>query len=124
MEKDSRYFKHDSNARHDVKIKSLINKLGIVAYGRFWILIEILRDSSFYRLEINDMAWEGMAEDMRCSVEEAKSFIDECVKRELLQQEDGFIYSISLLHRMDKLADLRNKRSIAGKAGADARWGN
>ena len=49
--KDSRYFKHDANARNDPKIKALLNKYKMEGYGRYWIVVEMLREASHYRLE-------------------------------------------------------------------------
>lgn len=115
MSKDSYYFKHDSNARHDPKIQALIKKYKIEGYGRFWIIIEMLRESTHYKLEDKHYVWLSLAEQMLCSVEEVKKFVADCVKEfELLTKEDTFFYSPALLARMIKLDDIRAKRSKAG----------
>ena len=119
--KDAYYFKHDSNASHDPKIKALINQYGIEGYGRFWIIIEMLRESSGYKLENKQYIWDALAEQMKCPIPEMKKFIKDCSETfELLVQEDGFFYSNSLLERMVKLDDIRKKRKFA----ADYRHGN
>lgn len=44
MKKNTIYFTHDSNARRDPKILALIADYGYEGYGRFWALIEFLRE--------------------------------------------------------------------------------
>jgi len=124
MAKDSRYFKHDTNARHDPKIKSLINKTGIKGYGCYWIVIEMLRDSSGYKLEDKSFNWEILAEETKMTIDEARQFIKDCVDRELLVMDDGFFYSMSLISRMQDLDEMRRRNSVAGKASAKVRWGS
>jgi len=117
--KDAYYFTHDYNARHDPKCKALINKYGIEGYGRFWIIIENLRESRGYKLEEKKYVWESLAEQLKCPVEETKTFIKDCINEfELLIQADGFFYSESLLERMAQLDGLRAKR----QAAAQKRW--
>jgi len=119
--KDSYYFKHDSNARNDPKIKALVNKYGIEGYGRFWIVVEMLRESSNYKLNDKQYIWDALAEQMKCNVDEVKIFVKDCTENfELFTQENGFFYSESLLTRMIKLDSIRRKRSQA----AHTRWDN
>jgi len=117
--KDSYYFQHDSNARNDPKIKALIKKYGMEGYGRFWVIIEMMRESSNYKLDDRPYIWNALAEYMHVSVEDVKGFLKDCVNEfDLLIQEDGFIYSQSLLTRMNKLDEIRAKRKYA----AECRW--
>jgi len=119
--KDAYYFTHDSNARNTPKIKSLINKYGIEGYGRYWIVVEMLRESTRYKLEDKKYIWEALAEQMKCPVDEAKQFIVDCIEEfELFSQDDKFFYSNSLLTRMLKLDTIREKRRDA----ANQRWEN
>lgn len=118
--KDAYYFKHDSNARNDPKIKALIHKYGIEGYGRFWIIIEMLRESSNYKLEDEVYMWDALAEQMKCSVDETKKFVEDCCEIfKLFIQADGFFYSMALTVRMEKLDEIRQKRKYA----AEVRWG-
>jgi len=120
--KDAYYFKHDAHARHDPKIVALIKKYGLEGYGRFWVVIEMLREDSTYKLEEKKYIWGALADQFKCEPDEAKKFIDDCViEFELFIREEGFFYSASLLGRMVKLDEIRLKRSIAGKMGAAAR---
>ena len=112
--KDSYYFKHDAYARHDPKIQALLKKYNMEGYGRWWVIIEMLREANGYKLEDKQYIWLSLAEQMLCSVEEVKEFVKDCSDYELLIQADGFFYSMSLLDRMTKLDDIRHKRSLAG----------
>ena len=119
--KDSYYFKHDSNARHDPKMQILINEHGLEGYGRFWVIVEMLREATHYKLETKEYVWAALALELKISPIEVKSFIKDCVdKYELFNQDDGFFYSPALLSRMVKLDELRSRRKMA----ADIRWGN
>ncbi len=124
--KDSPYFRHDTNARHDPKIKAIINRHGLEGYGMFWVIIENLRESNGYKLENEEYNFEALAQDMRCNVEKVKQFISDCIKFKLLIQADNFFYSFSLIERMSKLDEIREKRIIAGKKGGEkggeAKW--
>jgi len=119
---DSYYFKHDSNAREKPKIKALIKKYGIEGYGRFWIIIEALRNDSTYKLENKPYNWLALAESMQASVEEVQDFMNDCVVEfELFVKEDGFFYSESFLEKMAKLDDVRKKRVYAANVMHDNR---
>lgn len=117
--KDAYYFKHDANARNDPKIKALMGKYGIAGYGRFWVIIEMLRESTGYKIEDKEYIWSALANDMEYSIEEVKTFMKDCVNEfNLFVQEDGFFYSESFLGRMNKLDEIRQKRKFA----ASERW--
>ena len=117
--KDSYYFQHDSNARNDPKIKAMINKYGIEGYGRYWVIIEMLRETSNYKLNDKPYIWYALAEHMQCDVDAVKQFVEDCVADfELLTKDCSFFYSEALLSRMNKLDTIRQKRKYA----AECRW--
>ena len=112
--KDAYYFKHDSNARNDPKIKSLINKYGLKGYGWFWVVIEMLREAERYKLDDKKYIWEALAEQMKVDVKEVRQFIKDCVEEfELLEANDHCFFSASLLKRMLELDTIREKRRDA-----------
>ena len=119
MSKDSYYFKHDQNARHDPKIQVLIEDYGLEGYGRFWVIVEMLRENDKHKLENKNFVWLCLAHELKAPVLEVKKFIKDCVEKyELFIQEDGFFYSAALLKRMAVLDELRAKR----KRAAEIRW--
>ena len=114
MGKDAYYFKHDYNARHDSKCRALIKKHGIEGYGRYWIILEMFREEKTYKLEDKPYVWDSLAEQMQCkTTEEAKKFIDDCIKIDLFVQENGFFYSPAFLERMVKLDQKRQQTAMA-----------
>lgn len=114
MAKDAYYFTHDANARHDPKIKSLINKYGIEGYGRFWVIIEMLREATRYKLEDKKYIWEALAEQMKIEVKETRQFIKDCCEEfELFTANGTSFYSESLLKRMQRLDEIKEKRRDA-----------
>lgn len=119
--KDAYYFKHDEHARDDPKHKALINKYGMTGYGRYWVILEMFRETKGYKLEDKHYIWNALAQQMQCEVKDVKAFVKDCVDEfELFVQEDGFFYSESFLERMNHLDTIRQKRVLA----ADKRWGN
>lgn len=122
-QKTEYYFKHDQGANNDPKIVSMMNSWGVQGYGMFWIIIETLRSSSLYKIENKEYSYDFLSSKMRVPVEDVKRFINDCIEKfDLLQSEEGFFYSSSLLRRMADLDLIREKRSIAGERGAEARW--
>ena len=108
MATDTRYFTHDHNARHDPKIKALIKKYGIEGYGRFWMMVEIMRETNGHKIIQKKYVLESLAEEMKCTIEEINKFIKDCIEEfELFIQGEGFFYSESLLERLAKLDYLR-----------------
>ena len=108
MTKDTRYFTHDENARHDPKIQALMKKYGVEGYGRFWIIVETLRETRGHKISEKKYVLEALAEQMKCPLEEIKKFIKDCIEEfELFVQSDGFFYSESLLERLSRLEYLR-----------------
>lgn len=123
--KDAYYFPHDSNARGDPKTKFLISVYGMKGYGMYWVLIEVLRDQDGFKLPVNNITLSSLADDFRISFDEAKKFIDDCIYEfTLLKTDSKFMWSDSLIARMQKMIKSREKRSAAGKKGMESRWGN
>ena len=79
MPKDAYYFKHDSNARNDPKIKALKQKYGIEGYGRYWIIIEILRESTGYKIIDKMYNWQSIALEFKCELPEVMKFMNDCI---------------------------------------------
>ena len=112
--KDARYFPHDDNAQNDPKIRALIKKYGMKGYGMFWVIIETMRETRGYKITFKKYVLESFAEQMQCTIEEIKQFIEDCIEEfELFARDDGFFYSPSLLLRMTKLDTLRFNRQKA-----------
>ncbi len=121
MANESSWFKHDSNARHDIKIQYLRSVHGNAGYGMFWMLIEIMRDSNDYCLKYNQMTFVALSREFDLTEVETRSFIDFCINTELLTKDNGIIYSESLLKRLDKLEERKRQLKLNGMKGGRPR---
>lgn len=116
---DVLYFPHDSNARRDPKIIALIADHGYEGYGRFWALIEMMREQKGC-LHTDKKTMRAVAYELRMQTEEAEAFIKCLIEDyELLILENEQVHS----NRLNKsIALLEEARENAQKA-AEARWG-
>lgn len=117
--KDAFYFSHDANARNDIKIIKLRRKLGMAGYGIYWCVIEILRETSEYKLPIEHI--DDIAFELKVESETLTSIINDFG---LFTVNDGFFCSTRLCKSMGMYNDYRDKLSAAGKKGMEKRWGN
>lgn len=118
MAKKTFYFPHDANARNDEKILAVRMKYGMEGYGIYFALIEKLLESTDYILlkDYNTIAFE-----LRVGAEKVKSIVEDFGLFQFTE-EGKLFYSESLNSRMIPLEEVRDKRSIAGKIGAEKRW--
>jgi len=118
--KDTYYFSHDSNARSDPKILALRSVYGIEGYGRFWILIEMLREQSDFRLKLNSSyVRKAIAKELECDEDDAMQFIRDCIEEfELFETDGEYFWSNSLLRRME----IKKEKSEKARQAAQARW--
>lgn len=118
MKKDAFYFSHDSNARNDLKILALRSVYGWEGYGKYWALIEMLRDEATLKLPLKGWLSHALAKEFDCSKSEIETFINDCINEfELFQSDDNFFWSESLTRRMSLANEKRQKLSEAGKKG-------
>jgi len=111
MKTDTYYFSHDYNARFDKKIKSLIRKHSMLGYGCYWAIIEDLyNNANALRTD-----YEGIAFDLRITVEQAKSIINDF---ELFEIEGEYFGSKSVERRLNE----RNEKSAKARESALNRW--
>lgn len=118
MAKDAYWFKHDANARHDPKILILRARFGEAGYSRYFMVVEMMREAHGYKLKVDDYIYSIIGLDLGIPPDEAKRFVDSCVEIGLFFK-DEFLYSTSLLRRMeekDRLSDIRKQN--ASKRGS------
>lgn len=120
-QKEAYYFSHDSNASSDPKILALIKKYKIEGYGRFWILIEILREQNGYCLPLKRYIFDALSMRLQCTVEEVENYINDCINDfELFESNGECFWSNSLIRRMKKKED----KSLQASKAAKKRWGH
>tara|TARA_R100001594_G_scaffold43128_1_gene75290 strand:- start:1523 stop:2386 length:864 start_codon:yes stop_codon:yes gene_type:complete len=114
--KDAYYFSHDSNARNDQRLMKVRMKYGPEGYGIYFMIIEILRDTENYTLNLNDV--DSICYDLRV---DKNKVIDVLQNYDLFAFNDNFFYSKSLSRRMEKLDKIKEKRRESGKLGGKAK---
>lgn len=120
MAKEALYFSHDSNAHRDPKIIAMRAVYGAEGYGWFWMLIEMMRESDSYKLEMQSKyAFHAYALQLQCDSNAFASFVHDCIHEFNLFSSDGdFFWSESLLRRMQ----IKDEKSEKAKKSAEARW--
>ncbi|MFS8215588.1 DUF4373 domain-containing protein [Paenibacillus polymyxa] len=119
--KEAYYFSHDSNARHDPKITAMRGVYGSEGYGWYWILVEMMRESDGYKLDMRSKyAYYAFASQMQCDSDTAHKFIQDCITEfDLFAADETHFWSASLLRRMEK----KEEKSEKARKAAEARWG-
>lgn len=115
-----RFFSHDENALSDPKIMSMMSVYGFEGYGRFWALVELLRREDSYKINMNKRTfYVSIAHYLRWNDQDAKQFIDDCIREfELFNSDGEYFWSESLNNRMMMMEQKSEARSNA----ANARW--
>jgi hypothetical protein len=114
--KDCYYFSHDSNAKDDPKCVMLIEQLGPEGYGIFWILIEMLRDQPSYKYPVALIP--ALSRRYNTTAEKMKTVVN---SYGLFEVDEENFFSLSLMSRMGKMNEIKQKRSNAGKMSARKR---
>lgn len=147
MAKDAFFFKHDMNASSDLKLRRLRKRyylmvkemlksgeldeelvLALAAWGAqgwYWYIIESLRNEDEYYLEYSEHAFDALSEDMKCSPEHTKAFIDSCIQTYRLFQLNNngeCFFSERLSRDMADWQERRNRFSEGGKVSARLRY--
>ena len=94
---------------------------GLEGYAMYFMTVEILREQNEYKLEITKYIWNTLAMQMHTDVQKVKNFINDCVDEfHLFVIENNFLYSESLIKRMNLFKEISEIRSKAAKK----RWEN
>lgn len=99
-QKESYYFSHDCGSSRDTKIIKLRRKYGWEGYGVFWVIIEIIRETSEYEVEIDAV------DDLLFEFKIKREIFDYLFECNLLQKDNSCFWSDSLKKRME----LRERR--------------
>jgi hypothetical protein len=117
--KDAYYFPHDSNAQSDPKILQIRSKHDWKGYALYFATIEKLREATGYK--IPSLAKASL--HLCFNVEQGwlAVFYKDCIEVGLFSDDGKWFYSDSLLRRMLKVDEIRNKLKEAGRKGGLAR---
>lgn len=113
-DKETFYFSHDYNSREDEKIKDLVFENGMVGYGIYWAIVEMLYQNA-NALRTN---YPRIAHDLHQSHDATvKSVIEDFGLFEF--SEDGaYFFSNSIKRRLEK----RDEKSKKARESAQSRW--
>ncbi len=118
------WFYHDNDMRNDIKIKALRRKFGLEGYAVYNCLLEMLSAEDWFQLKFDEVNVELYAADLDIEGERFLEIVTYCVKLQLFSLNSGTLISEALKRRFESLVELKEKRSLAGKAGMASRWGN
>ena len=115
--KESYYFPHDHNARNDervLKIRSQFNNAE--GYGIYFMVIEVLAESSDGSIDASDMA--PLSLSLSLPKDKLEAFLALSISLGLFKKKGDRIYS----DRMNEYKKFREERSESGRKGARSRW--
>lgn len=112
--KESYYFSHDCNARHDPKITKMLLSLGSSGYGVFWVIIEMLRESKNYEMNLSDI--DAIAYQSHSDIDTVDKVIR--VYELFTLDKNGVFWSESLKNRMA----LKEQKSKIYSENSKKRW--
>jgi len=116
--KEAYYFSHDANAHSDEKMLSLRAEYGWKGYGIFWAIVELMREQSNYMLKYSDNLPQKLALQLHLDSDFVDEFIQDCINYGLFNQDNGNLYSESLLRRMA----IKDNKSKQASEAAQKRW--
>jgi len=117
------WFHHDGNARRDIKILTMRLVYGAEGYGWWWMLLEMMREATDYKLRISGKYdIKTIAQELGADPGRLKEYLDDCVQDFGLFQSDGdFLWSPAFLRRMDRYDEIVEKRREAARRSHDNR---
>jgi hypothetical protein len=115
MAKDAYWFRHDANARNDIKIIELRSLHGYEGYGLYFGILEVMREQAHYAIPENKIGMVSVA--LGESPQKVKQVMDDCISVGLFELSDGLIYSTSFLERMSKWEEQKTRNETNGAKG-------
>ena len=115
MKKDAFYFPHFSNARNDAKLVKLRRVMGIEGYGMYFLLLEVLREQTEFKLPISNI--EDLAYEWHTSKEKLMAVVSNF---ELFTIIDDEFISIKLITYLQPYIEKSERARLA----ANKRWAN
>lgn len=99
-----KWFKHDSNANNDAKLKRVMLKYGMEGYGLYWFCLELIaqtveRHNLTFELEHDA---ELIAAATGIHFERVQELMADFVKLGLFQNSDGIIFCLKMAARTDE----------------------
>jgi len=99
-----KWFKHDSNAHRDVKLRKLMMRFGLEGYGLYFYCLERITD----KLSTNNLTFrleddaEILAHDTGLHIDDVNGMMRFMVELELFEDSQGVITCLKLAKRLDQ----------------------
>jgi hypothetical protein len=113
MAKDSFWFKHDANARNDMRVIDLRAKHGFEGYGIYFAILEVMREQDGYRLPVSKRGHLSIA--LGDGAQLISSVLDSCIECGLFESDGEYIYSTSFIKRMANWEQKKQNGSTGGR---------
>lgn len=118
-----KWFKHDSNAHIDAKLKKVKHKYGIVGYGLYWYCIELIAmgvDKNNLTFELEEDS-ETIAMEWNLDQLKVQEMVQYMVHLNLFENTDGRITCLKLARRLDETTSKNPeiKRVLVGLSSDD-----
>lgn len=110
------WFRHDTDARNDIKLRKLSRDVGLAGIGAFWIVAEVLFEHGGVspRQEVLDeLEFYGDS-----------GLLDKLVQYNLVNVNGDTVSSHRVMEEINFQEDSKRQRSEHGRNAANARWGN
>lgn len=99
--KDSYWFKHDSSAGRDIKLRKIQYIYGHEGKGIYWDVIEVLREEETYKLPSDESSMQMLCDLIGYKdIGRFMNWFHDCVRIELFINDGKYFFSNSLLNRM------------------------
>lgn len=123
MAKDNTYwFPHDYEPTSDFKVQALIGEHGGFGYGIYWRFVEMLHSEQEHKLPVKPYLFLAIAKQMQANAEQVEAVLKFAIETcELFQSDGKFFWSDRVNRNLEDRAKISQKRSIAGKKGANAK---
>lgn len=104
---NAEYFSHDVWMRDHRKVRMVRTKHWNEWYAIFCMMLEVLADSEWFVIHLDDVQMELLSNDFMIDIEDMKSIIETLKRVWLIQQEWSTIYNENLIERMQPLMKKR-----------------
>lgn len=122
MAKETYYFPHDFEPMSDPKLQALVGEHGSNGYGLFWCVVEMLHSDYNHRLECKPYVYAGIAQKMKVDADTVQAVLTYATKVcELFVTDGKTFWSERVFRNFEKREEIKEKKSRAGKASAEAR---
>ena len=123
MEMPLKYLVHDVGAHRDAALMELRDEHGMEAYGRYWLLMEVIAERRGHRVDVKrPNGWARLARDLELEgPDEARAFVERLLELNLVSRA-SYARGLVAVNRIDRTAEEAARDYASGKVGALVRW--